>query len=178
MGPLSKPLFHFIKLLEKENIPHTLIGGIAVTLTVSERYTKDIDFTILLDEKKAKRLENIFKKNPKYEIIQHNFISLPNIPDFFRVMYEGVAVDLLVANTDFQKVLIKRAKIIYFTKKRIRIATPEDLIILKLLADRPRDREDIQSILKHEAKLDWAYMEKWAGEWEINDRLKKIREAE
>jgi hypothetical protein len=41
--------------------------------------------------------------------------------------------------------------------------TAEDLILLKLLANRPKDRVDVSDILFIQATLDEAYMRRWAA---------------
>ena len=51
--------------------------------------------------------------------------------------------------------------------------TPEDLILLKLIADRPRDHIDVADILFIQGELDESYMRHWAAELEISDRLAK-----
>ncbi len=48
--------------------------------------------------------------------------------------------------------------------------TPEDVIVHKLIAWRPRDRDDIASILDAGLALDVTYIEHWASEWEVLDR--------
>ncbi|MCC7076456.1 MAG: hypothetical protein IT198_04965 [Acidimicrobiia bacterium] len=40
----------------------------------------------------------------------------------------------------------------------------------KLIAWRPRDRDDIASILDAGLALDVTYIEHWASEWEVLDR--------
>ena len=49
--------------------------------------------------------------------------------------------------------------------------TPEDLILLKLLANRPSDQGDIADVLFVQGQLDEDYLKKWAGALEITDRL-------
>ena len=173
--PLKNVFFHFIDFLNRESIPYAVIGGIAVTLTANERFTRDADFTVLLTEEQSARLVKIFQGDPSYEVKQINFNSSQTIADFFRVIWQGTPVDLLVANTDYQKELIVRAKTYRVQGADVRIATPEDLIVLKLLADRPVDRQDIEFILKVSPSIDWNYIQKWCAEWGIEDRLKTLR---
>jgi predicted nucleotidyltransferase len=177
MTNLTDPLLHFIRLLGQYNIPYAVIGGIAVTILAQNRFTDDVDFTITLDEKQAKILERHFRNDPSYKIHQLNFISLPNIPDMFRIFWKEIPVDLLVANTDFQKEIVMRAKTIDYEGQSVRVATPEDLIVLKLLADRPIDRQDIDSLIKATKTLEWTYIEKWARVWEIEDKLIALRQS-
>jgi hypothetical protein len=175
MKDLTDPLFHFLDLLETHGIPYALIGGLAVSALGRERFTKDVDFTISIDESQAKTLEKLFKGDPIYKVHLISFISSPKIPDMFRIFWRETPVDLLVANTDFQKEIVQRALSETVAGRTIKIATPEDLIVLKLLADRPQDQADISVLLKRYQRLDWAYIEKWCRVWEIEDRLKALR---
>lgn len=63
--------------------------------------------------------------------------------------------------------------------RRVPVATMEDLLVYKLIADRPRDREDVAAMLRTQlragARIDWAYVERWARFWEISDRLAELR---
>ena len=44
------------------------------------------------------------------------------------------------------------------------VISPEDLILVKLLSDRPRDTEDVRQILlESSGDLDFKYLEEWAG---------------
>lgn len=175
MGPLTEPLRHFIALLEREKIPYVLIGGMAVAALANERFTRDVDLTVVLTTEQAKKLEKIFRNDAAYEIRHIQFVSSPDIPDLFRVIWKEVAVDLIVANTPFQREVVERGRVCNFGDFSVPVATPEDLIIFKLLADRPVDRQDVEMILHAFKDLDWAYIEKWCQAWEIEDRLKKIK---
>ena len=54
----------------------------------------------------------------------------------------------------------------------------EDLLLHKLLADRPRDRSDVADLLLVCGQLDHAYLRSWAGRLGIQARLDKtLREA-
>lgn len=75
---------------------------------------------------------------------------------------EGVAVDALRAETEYQRVAMDRAV--------DGVLTVEDVIVHKLLAWRPRDQDDVASILAAGHPLDIGYIERWAEEWDVLDR--------
>jgi hypothetical protein len=56
----------------------------------------------------------------------------------------------------------------------LRVATAEDLIVLKLIANRPKDQNDLRGLLEL-PDLDWPYVEHWAGEWGVLDALRRLR---
>jgi hypothetical protein len=53
------------------------------------------------------------------------------------------------------------------------VVSPEDLILLKLLAGRPRDLGDVADVLFMQCKLDETYMRRWARELSIGAQLEK-----
>ncbi len=58
--------------------------------------------------------------------------------------------------------------------------TAEDLILLKLLANRPKDRVDVADILFVQVTLDEAYLRRWAATLgiavELEDALRANRD--
>lgn len=172
---LEKPLFHFIAELEKRGISYAMVGGLAVNAWGFRRFTHDVDFTIILTEEQSQEFVSYLKNNPEYKIQSVSFVSLEKIPDFIRLRMGEIPVDFLVANTEFMEGVIHRAVRIKFFDKEVPFATPEDLLVFKLLADRPHDHTDVQELLKSYPNMEWAYIEKWCRAWEIEERLKPLR---
>jgi hypothetical protein len=61
----------------------------------------------------------------------------------------------------------------------VRLAAPEAAIVYKLLAQRPRDLDDVENIFEARASagdaLDWAFLDHWGDECGIADRLAPYR---
>lgn len=74
----------------------------------------------------------------------------------------GVAVDVLLAETDYQRQAMARAV--------DGVITAEDVIVHKLLAWRTRDRDDIASIFATGLDLDEEYIARWAEAWGVRGR--------
>lgn len=55
------------------------------------------------------------------------------------------------------------------------VATPEDLVALKLIANRSHDLLDALHLALR-GGLDWPYIERWCDTWQITDRLAHLRE--
>jgi hypothetical protein len=81
------------------------------------------------------------------------------------------------ATTDLE--VLRRAVDVDVGGLHVPIASPEDIVVYKLLADRPRDREDIRAVLRTQARagrpFDWDHVERWAAFWRIADRLRALR---
>jgi len=57
--------------------------------------------------------------------------------------------------------------------KMLWVVSPEDLVLFKLLANRPRDWGDITDILYIQCSMDDTYMRHWAHELGVAARLAK-----
>ncbi len=61
----------------------------------------------------------------------------------------------------------------------MKVASPEASIIYKLLASRAKDLPDVDAIFEVRAatheRLDWTFLDHWAREWDIEDRLAPYR---
>jgi hypothetical protein len=75
---------------------------------------------------------------------------------------DGIEIDALLTETDYQHEAHARAVDGYLTV--------EDVIVHKLIAWRPRDRDDIDSILAAGHRLDREYVDRWAAAWHVGDR--------
>lgn len=54
------------------------------------------------------------------------------------------------------------------------VVSPEDLILLKLIASRPRDIGDVMDIFLAQGQLDEEYLRKWASELNLLDSLNRV----
>ena len=97
----------------------------------------------------------------------------PSGPDFlrFRSTAGPMVLELQAAKTALQRELIRRATP---ASEGLRVATPEDLIVLKLIANRPKDRLDLVGLCALPS-IDGGYVERWAQEWDLTEELRRIR---
>jgi hypothetical protein len=77
-------------------------------------------------------------------------------------------VDVLLAETDYQRLAIDRAV--------DGVLTVEDVIVHKLIAGRPRDLDDIASILAAGVSIDEAYVVEHSTSWGVDDRWRLLRD--
>jgi predicted nucleotidyltransferase len=74
----------------------------------------------------------------------------------------GIDADVFLAETDFQQEVLARRIKAEVEGRRLDVVTPEDLILFKLVASRPRDLIDVQDVLFMQGQLDEAYLRRWA----------------
>ena len=77
-------------------------------------------------------------------------------------------MDLLLADTPYDVLAIQRGRDVEVQPGlALRMCSPEDLIIYKLIATRLRDREDAAGVIRRQGnKLDDAYVLGWLRQFE------------
>ncbi len=80
---------------------------------------------------------------------------------------DSTVIDVLLAETDYQRSAMRRAV--------DGVLTVEDVIIHKLIAGRPRDIDDIRSILSTGQEIDETFILEHARQWEVADRWVDVR---
>ena len=167
---LNEPFRDFIGIFERLRISYALIGGLAVGVHGIPRPTHDLDFTIAIERE---RLPAFFEAVVElgYDV-PHEFTTgwvdqvagMPLVKARQWVAGKTIDVDVFLAESRFQKSLLQRRGRAEVEGISAWIASPEDLILLKLLANRPRDIGDIQDILMVQGQLDDAYLNQWGDE--------------
>lgn len=165
-NPLADSLRDLTVWLEAENIPQALIGGVAIALTAMPRVTEDIDVVISFD---TDFLESFLKRAGSYGFAPR----ISDAADFARrrriILLQhqstGVNVDLSCGVLPFENEMIARARELVIGSVRIKVASPEDLVITKAVAHRPRDIADIEAILNIEPNLDFDRIRFWVSQF-------------
>ncbi|MFI5144852.1 MAG: nucleotidyltransferase [Ignavibacteria bacterium] len=159
---LNKILECLAESFEKAKIPYMVVGGQAVLVYGEPRLTNDVDFNLGIGPQDADKLLNIGKelglnvlvKEP-YEFVIRNYVLPMADPE------SGLRMDFIFGITDYEKIAIARAKDISIENRMVKYCSKEDLIIFKMIAARPRDIEDVKSILLKNDNVDKPYIIKW-----------------
>ena len=169
------------RLLARFNNRGVIIGGIAVGFLGKPRLTDDVDAMFLLSIHDIPQFLDAANK----EAIQ------PRIPDAdefalkTRVLLlqhtpSEINIDISLGILPFEVEMVERAIILDTGTISIRLPTPEDLIIMKAIAHRPKDLEDIRTIVDKNPQLDTKRIQQWIqsfGEiYEIPNLWKDIAE--
>ncbi|HYC49483.1 MAG TPA: nucleotidyl transferase AbiEii/AbiGii toxin family protein [Gemmatimonadaceae bacterium] len=159
-------------ILAEAGVSYVVIGGHAVNCWLEPRLTGDVDLTVAADSRQLEALRTALEKEGFVSMREHGGQAQSG-PDFIRFWCASRALVLEVqtAKTAFQREVLSRA---IATPDGVRVASVEDLIILKLIADRPKDQADLAGLLGLSA-LDWPYIEKWSAAWGVLERLERRR---
>lgn len=180
MKELHDQLRAFVRLFDALGVPYAVMGGIAVRSHGIPRPTQDIDFTVSIDRSRLPRLLEDARQLG-YEVPEayatgwvDQVAGMPVVKVARYLEHWSIDVDLFLAESPFQQELLKRAKPEQIDDVMVRMVTPEDLILLKLLARRPRDLADIGDVLFIQGTLDESYLRRWASELGVLTELEKV----
>ena len=177
MNELDQALRDFSNLFDSMQLPYAVMGGLAVRVYAIPRPTHDVDITLAIDREQLPELyQNI--RSLGYTVPEafdsgwvDTVAGMPLVK--FRLYLEGhgVDIDVFLAESEFQKQMLARRCQIPSGDQTISLVSPEDLVLLKLLAGRMRDLTDVQDILFTQGELDVDYMRHWAKQLGIRSRL-------
>lgn len=95
-----------------------------------------------------------------------------------RLRHRNYPVDLLVPQDAQEAQTLSRRRLVPLGDFNVWVCGPEDLILLKLKAGRPRDFEDVLSVIQHQGeKLDLSYVWKWADQFGLQSELHYVLRA-
>lgn len=180
MNDLTEALRAALDVFDELGLPYVVMGGLAVRFFGVPRPTYDVDFTISSSRSDLPRL---------YAALEQAGFTVPeayrggwvdcvnNLPLVkFRLFLggEGIDIDVFLAESEFQRELMRRRVSAMLEGRSVWFVTPEDLILLKLIANRSRDHIDIADVRFMQGQLDEAYMRNWARRIGVSDRLEQV----
>ena len=165
--PFHDPLEALDRLLSHFGYRGVVIGGIAVGLLSQTRFTEDLDAMVMLSVDEiahflaaAEKEEIIPRISQVEEFAKRNrVLLLQHAPSHTKI-------DISLGALPFEEEVVQRsiAHVIDDTLT-IRLPTPEDLIIMKAVAHRPKDLLDIQEIIRSNPGLDRERIQAWVTQF-------------
>lgn len=172
MNSLEIQLSSLIEYLSEQKIKYIILGGVAVSIYGEPRLTADIDVNIIFNKKRISefleraRNYNFYPAFPDAENIAKKTGVIP--VNFIKGKTTG-KFDIIIAENILEYTAIERGRLKKIGPLKLRLISPEDLIIHKIASFRPRDIDDVSGILiRQKGRLDIKYIEQW---------LKKIDKA-
>ncbi len=179
LEPFRATIESLNRLLKKHDYQGVIIGGVAVGFLGKPRFTADVDAVFLLsiqdipgflqvakDENIEPRIQNIEEFASRNRVL-----PLSHVPT-------KVEIDISMGIMPFEEELVERRSEKSFSNLSVYLPSPEDLIIMKAVAHRPKDLEDIRTIVDSNPKLDVGRIKKWVTDFaevlELPDLWKEI----
>lgn len=163
----QKLIARIAKELNKLKIPYMVIGGQAVLLYGEPRLTKDIDITLGIGVEDYKKVLDLVSKldlkvlSDDPERFVKDFMVFP-----LREEKSNIKIDFIFSFTPYERAAINRSKKVNMENTDINFASVEDIIIHKIFAGRPRDLEDVKTIILKNPKFDKGYVAKCLKEFD------------
>lgn len=171
MTKLEAALLELVAFLDELRTPYIVIGGFANLYWGAERFTRDLDLTVeVADDALPEMLRRLEARA---------VLAVPEPLAFARRNHlvrarlkSGVDVDLILAALPYEFGAIRRAVVVEVAGGRVRLCSPEDLIVHKLASERPQDAVDVEGIVLRQApRLDREYL--WARARELAAGLER-----
>ncbi len=160
MTILEAALLEMAALLEELHLDYMLIGGVAVALWGEPRATLDVDLTLWVEpDRMESTVETLAARlavrTPRpLEFVQRSRV-LPVLAS------NGIPVDLLFAAWPLEKKAIGHAVVRQVAGSPVRVAGLNDLLLLKLISDRPKDLADAAALLRrHRGQVNFNWLER------------------
>jgi hypothetical protein len=163
---LLAALADLMKWLDAANMPSMIIGGVAASVLGRPRLTQDVDALAICPEEEwadavstaaghgiLPRIENPldFARRSRVLLMRH--------------AESGIDIDVAFGGLLFEQAAIDNSKIHDIGGLRVRLPRVEDLLIMKAVAGRPKDLEDIEGLLAAHPEADISTVRRWVGEF-------------
>ena len=180
--PFFEPLQSLQNLISRFNERGVVIGGVAAGVLGKARFTEDLDAMILLSTQDIPRLLEAAKQEGIEARIENatEFAKKTRVL-LLRHVITDTNIDISLGIMPFEQEMIERSTMHEFDSSlHVRLPTPEDLVIMKAIAHRPKDLQDIQIIADKYPNLDYTRIEHWIRSFaevlEMPDLWKQIEE--
>jgi predicted nucleotidyltransferase len=162
LEPFRETIESLQRLLQKYENRGVIIGGIAVGFLGKPRFTADVDAIFLLsiddipqflefahEESIVPRIQNAkeFARKNRILLLKHSITDTD--------------IDISLGILPFEEEMVERGSIKSVANLSVRLPTPEDLIIMKAIAQRPKDFDDIRTIVEKYPVLDVERIKQW-----------------
>jgi predicted nucleotidyltransferase len=157
-----------------------VIGGLAIAVVAIPRTTHDVDALVIIPEADWA----LFLADAQ------TFGFVPRDPDalafakksrmlLLRHKPSAIDIDITLGQLAFEEEIIARAVLKDVGGTKALVATPEDLVVMKAVADRNRDWRDIDGILATYPRLDVDRIRRWVREFaEVLETPEIVKELE
>lgn len=160
-SPLADALAGLGRAFGRLRIRWYLFGAQAALLYGAARLTADIDVTVQLGRRETaelvRALENVGFRLRVRDVA--DFTARTRVLPFLHPR-SGMPIDIVLAGPGLEEIFFKRRRRRTVDGVPVPVASPEDIVVMKVLAGRGKDEDDAVAILAARPKLDLGWIRK------------------
>lgn len=124
-----------------------LFGAQAAFVYGAARLTVDVDVTAALNERPTgELLAALARHGIRSRFDDEDFVERTRVLPVVHTS-SGIAGDIVLAGPGLEEMFLERSHVQDLLGVAVPIASPEDLVVMKILAGRPKDIEDVKAIV-------------------------------
>ena len=173
----------FADVARRRRLRWYLFGAQAVALYGIARTSADVDVTVELRRVSTSAFVEAMEGGGFALRVSDvdGFVAATRVLPFSH-SGSGFPIDVVLAGPGLEELFLGRVRELRFEGVRVSVLSPEDLIVTKILAGRPKDIEDVRGILRQRdiavdptrARSLLAELEKAIGEGDLVARLDRL----
>ena len=175
-------LARLLAVLNTAEIPYMLTGSYASSIHSIPRATRDLDIVIFPDRDQLTRFIGSLPRDQYYSDLDDALESLLRRTQFNIIDYAtGWKVDFIIPPfSEFNVEEFDRRRTIEFDGLDLVVASPEDIVVAKLLWAKAGDSElqikDAAGVVRFQGdKLDLSYVEMWVSRLELQKQWAAVQ---
>jgi hypothetical protein len=165
---LLAPLADLGRWLEAIPAKGVIVGGVAASFLGRPRFTQDIDALAIIAEAKWEHAL----------AIAGNHGIVPRVGDplefarrsrvlLLKHLESAIDIDVILGGLSFESNAVERAEKHEIGGVLVSLPRVEDLLIMKAVAHRPQDMQDIDALLDTHPDVDLDAVRRWVGEFAV-----------
>ena len=155
-------LVRLAEAFETAGLPYMVIGGQAVLLYGEPRLTQDIDVTVGALPNRLPDILSALEGVGLRALVDTAFVE-ETLVLLCEDLASRIRVDIIFSFSGYEQEALRRTQRVDVAGTGVQFASREDLVIHKVVAGRPRDIEDVRSVLLKAEAVDLAYIRQWLG---------------
>jgi hypothetical protein len=173
---LTPRVLELAKDFDGQGWAFAIMGGFAVRAHAFPRATYDIDFMVSVKLDDLSTLVSFLREFEVPEIYDTGWVDrvagMPIVKAKKHLREDKFFdFDVFLFETPSQHSVLARRKKYVLADRQVWMCTPEDLLLFKLIANRPRDLMDAYDLLSMQPLLDVKYLKHWATQLDFEVRL-------
>jgi hypothetical protein len=163
---LLKPLEDLGKWLNAVNANAIVVGGVAASFLGRPRFTQDIDaLAILSDTEWDSAIAAAAAYGIKPRIDDPLEFAHRSRVLLLRHEESSIDIDVILGGLSFEESAVANGRTYTVGGVSVRLPRVEDLLIMKAVAHRPRDMQDIEGLLETHPDADVNSVRRWVNEF-------------